>query len=459
MRNQLFRCGAIFLLVRLLVVGLLVVGLLANPLRAQEPATKPATTQPVTGPVGETPAQRDARMAWWREARFGMFIHWGAYAVPADGEWYMTNAKVPVADYERYATELNPVKFDADKIAATAEAAGQKYLVITSKHHDGFCMFKTKTTLYNIVDVSPWHQDPLAAVSAACEKHHVRFCCYYSIMDWHSPFQTGKQAYGDHPVYNPTSFRSPEDKIAYVAYMKAQLKELITQYHPGLIWFDGQWMKGWTKEDGRDLLTYLYDLDPHLIVNDRASGGGDYGTPEQTIPANGTGKDWETCMTINGSWGVRTKDTKFKSTQTLLHNLIDIASKGGNYLLNVGPTAEGEIPQPEVDRLLEMGQWLKINGDAIYGSKASPFTQKFDWGRCTRKGNTLYLMVFDWPKDTKLSIPLATPVSKVYLLSDPSKPLTTSVEDAALTISLPAEAPDKIASVIAVECAGEIKAK
>jgi alpha-L-fucosidase len=443
-------------------VPVVFLGLMSVPMlrTAHSATTEPATTQPVAtapvlGPEGETPEQRDARMHWWREARFGMFIHWGAYAVPADGEWYMTTAKVPMADYEKYSTELNPVKFDADKIASVAEAAGQKYLVITAKHHDGFCMFKTDTTKYNIVDRSPWHHDPLAMLSEACKKHNVRFCCYYSIMDWHSPDQLAAKPDDVHPVYNPTSFPTPEHKAAYITYMKAQLKDLITQYHPGLIWFDGGWMKGWTKADGSDLLAYLYKLDPELIVNDRTNGGGDYGTPEQKIPANGLKKDWETCMTINGSWGVNSHDMRFKSTATLLHNLIDIASKGGNYLLNVGPTAEGEIPQPEIDRLTDMGNWLKTNGAAIYGSKASPFADHFDWGRCTRKGNTLYLSVFDWPKDGKLSVPLATAVSKAYLLSDPSKALTTTAADGSLTIDVPAAAPDPIASVIAVECAGE----
>jgi alpha-L-fucosidase len=422
-----------------------------------------ASTQPVTGPVtgpaGETPAARDARMKWWREARFGMFIHWGAYAVPADGEWYMTEHHVPTADYEKYSTELNPVKFDADKIASVAQAAGQKYLVITSKHHDGFCMFKTATTKYNIVDASPWHQDPLAQLAEACKKHNVRFCCYYSIMDWHSPFQVGAKPEGDHPTYNPTKFKSPQDKIAYVAYMKAQLKELIDQYHPGLLWFDGQWMNGWTKADGRDLLTYLYGLDPQLIINDRTSGGGDYGTPEQKIPANGNGKDWETCMTINGMWGYRARDKNFKSTATLLHNLMDIASKGGNYLLNVGPTPEGEIPQPEIDRLKEMGDWLKKNGDALYDTKASPFTEKFDWGRCTRKGNMLYLTLFEAPADGKITLPLATAVNKAYLLSDPASVFKTTTANDSLTIEIPKTTADVPFSVIALECAGEPTSK
>jgi alpha-L-fucosidase len=435
--------------------GLMMIGLVLPVVRADAAPPSTQMVAPVLGPEGETTEQRDIRIAWWREARFGMFIHWGAYAVPADGEWYMTEHHVRIADYEKYASQLNPVKFDADKIAAVAEAAGQKYLVITAKHHDGFCMFKTATTKYNIVDASPWHQDPLAALSESCKKHNVRFCCYYSIMDWHSSDQVGAKPEGPRPEYNPTRFPSPEHKAAYINYMKAQLKELITQYHPGLIWFDGGWMKDWTKEDGRDLVQYLYQLDPQLIINDRSTGGGDYGTPEQHIPANGLAKVWETCMTINGSWGFRLKDKDFKSTKTLLHNLIDIASKGGNYLLNVGPTAEGEIPQPEIERLSAMGDWLKTNGSAIYGTKASPFVAQFDWGRCTRKGNTLYVSVFDWHKDGKLKLPLETAVSKAYLLSDPSKTLAYGATPGSLEINLPAAAPDPIASVIVLECQGE----
>ena len=221
--------------------------------------------------AAETAAQRAARMQWWREARFGMFIHWGIYAVPADGEWYMTNHHVPIAEYEKYAAKFNPVKFDAEQWAQVAHDAGMKYLVITAKHHDGFCMFKTSTTKYNIVDATPWHQDPLAALSAACKRHGVRFCCYYSIMDWHTPYQTAARPDDKHPDYNPTKFSSAEQKANYTSYMKAQLKDLITQYHPGVIWFDGGWI-GWNSEDGKDLVGYLHQLDPQLIVNDRRTG-------------------------------------------------------------------------------------------------------------------------------------------------------------------------------------------
>ena len=368
---------------------------LGTPARAAEEAAKPAI---------ETPAQRAARMHWWREARFGMFIHWGVYAVPADGEWYMTNHHVPIAAYEKFATKFNPVKFDADRWAQIAHDAGMKYLVITAKHHDGFCMFRTSTTKYNIVDATPWHQDPLDQLSKACKRHGVRFCCYYSIMDWHTPYQTAAKPDDKRPDYNPTRFSNAQQKADYTSYMKAQLKDLVTQYHPGVIWFDGGWI-GWNSEDGKDLVAYLHRLDPQLVVNDRANGSGDFGTPEQSIPASGLNRDWETCMTINGNWGFSANDHGFKPTSLLLQNLMDIASKGGNYLLNVGPTDEGVIPAPEVQRLKEMGYWLKTNGNALYGTTAGPFKKQLAWGRATQKPGKLFLTVFDWPKDGSLRAP------------------------------------------------------
>jgi alpha-L-fucosidase len=348
-------------------VSLIVCGLVS--LAAQGLAKEAAA------PAVESKEQFNQRMAWWREARFGMFIHWGIYAVPADGEWYMTQHHVPVAQYEKYAAKFNPVQFDADQWARVAHDAGMKYLVITAKHHDGFCMFKTSTTKYNVVDATPWRQDPLAALSKACKAHGIRFCCYYSIMDWHTPLQTAARPGDKNPEYNPTKFANAQQKADYKTYMKAQLKDLITQYHPGAIWFDGGWIN-WSAADGKDLVGYLRQLDPQLIVNDRANSDGDYGTPEQEIPANGRDRDWETCMTINGSWGFSANDHGFKSTAELLHNLMDIASKGGNYLLNVGPTDQGVIPAEEVQRLKQMGAWLNTNGAALYDTTASPFKKQ-----------------------------------------------------------------------------------
>jgi alpha-L-fucosidase len=408
----------------------------------------------------ETPKQHAARMEWWRDARFGMFIHWGLYSEAAGywngqptsgaGEWIMSDMRIPRAQYETLAPHFDPVKFDADQWAEMAHNAGMKYLVITSKHHEGFCMYKTRATDYNVVDATPWHTDPLQALSKACRRHGIKFCVYYSIMDWHSPDQA--------PAYNPTSF-VPGQKEAYIQYVETELMELITQYHPGLIWFDGQWMNGWTDEDGQRVYRYLRTLDPKIIVNNRVKGAGDYETPEQYIPSNGLpGRDWETCMTMNNTWGYKRDDNDWKSTQTLIRNIVDIASKGGNYLLNVGPTGEGLIPDASIERLNEIGQWMKVNGSAIYGTGAGPFTRQLPWGRCTSKTSghhtTLYLHVFDWPADGRLVVPLSNKIKRASLLVDPSTPLRTEIATNGATIFLPAEASDKISSTIVVKLEG-----
>ncbi len=400
--------------------------------------------------------QDSVRMKWWANARFGMFIHWGIYAVPAHAEWYMNNGHVPRAVYEKYAKEFDPTEFNADQWVRLAKRAGMKYLVITSKHHDGFCMFNTKATNYNVVKDTPWHKDPLKALSAACRKYGIHFGAYYSIMDWHSPYQAASDPNPTHPTYNPTHFK-PGKKQAYIDYMKTQLKELITQYHPQILWFDGGWMEGWTPKDGKNIYDYLRKLDPKLIVNNRLTGAGDYETPEQTIPPNGLpGHYWETCMTINGDWGYDSADHDFKSSETLIRNLVDIASKGGNYLLNVGPTAKGIIPEPEVVRLDSMGAWLKVNGDAIYGTSASPFTTQLSWGRCTQKPGKLFLEVFDWPADGKLVLNgVYNKPERAYILSDKNKtPLEVSRQGGALVINVPTQEPDPICSVVALDFAG-----
>ena len=409
--------------------------------------------------------QRDARMAWWREARFGMFIHWGLYSQAAGywegkptggaGEWIMNDMQIPRAQYATLASQFDPVKFNADQWVQTAKAAGMRYLVITSKHHDGFCIFNTKATGYNVVDATPWHKDPLLELSQACRRHGVKFCVYHSIMDWHSPDQLPARPDPEHPEYNPTSF-APGKKEAYVQYLRSELKELITQYHPAVLWFDGQWINGWSDADGRSLYGYLRGLDPALIINDRVKGAGDYETPEQYIPLNGLpSHDWETCMTMNDTWGYKRDDNNWKSTETLIRNIVDIASKGGNYLLNVGPTGEGLIPDASVERLKEIGQWMKVNGVAIYDTTASPFARQLPWGRCTTKthGNktTLYLHVFNWPADGRLIVPgLHNKISTAYLLASNERLAVQNSEEGVI-VSLPAASPDKISSTVVLK--------
>ncbi|MFV1965774.1 MAG: alpha-L-fucosidase [Pirellulaceae bacterium] len=424
----------------------------------------------------ESKADRDARMQWWREARFGMFIHWGLYAIPAGkwdgkpiggvGEWIMDRANVPVNEYEKLAGQFNPVKFDAAEWVRIAKDAGMKYIVITSKHHDGFCLFKSQATDYNVVDASPYGKDLLKPLSEACRKQGLRFCVYYSIMDWHHPAQFR----GSDKRYNPTKIH-PERKEEYMDFMKTQLRELLETCDPEVLWFDGEWPKWFTPDDGWVVYNYLRDLKPQLIVNNRVGSGrhgmagmdkgdrkyaGDFGTPEQEIPATGLpGVDWESCMTMNHTWGFKSDDHDWKSAEVLVRNIIDIAAKGGNYLLNVGPTAEGKIPQPSVERLARIGQWMKANGESIFGTQASPF-QKTPWGRCTRKqlddGKTrLYLHIFNWPGDGKLTVPdVPGSVARATLL-DGGKNLDFDLQAEKVVIHLPGDTPDNIATVVALD--------
>jgi alpha-L-fucosidase len=434
-----------------------------------------------TPQVQETPAERDARMAWWRDARFGMFIHWGLYAVPAGeyngqrskeiGEWIMSWANIPRAQYEQFAARFNPVKFDAARIVRTAKDAGMKYIVITSKHHDGFAMFDSSVSKYDIVDATPYKKDPMRALADESKRQGMAFAFYYSIMDWHHPSQ-----YVDAPGKDPTAGHRLTKmregrKQEYVDYMKAQLRELVTKYDPAVLWFDGEWVDWWTEDDGQDLYKYVRTLKPSILINNRVGKGrqgmqgmnktdrvyaGDFGTPEQQIPASGlNGVDWESCMTMNGTWGFKSYDENWKSSETLVRNLIDIVSKGGNYLLNVGPTAEGEIPAPSVERLAAMGQWMTVNGEAINGTSASPFASQLPWGRATRKANKLYLHVFDWPAGGTLNVPsFGGAIKSASLLGATADPLAVTQTADGFAIKLPPQAPNPIASVIVLDTGG-----
>jgi alpha-L-fucosidase len=434
------------------------------------------TTAP-TSTAQPAATDRDARMKWWRDARFGMFIHWGLYAVPAGehkgqrskeiGEWIMSWANIPRAEYETLAPKFNPVKFDAAEWVRIAKDAGMKYLVITSKHHDGFSMYDSAVSTYDIVDATPYKKDPMRALADECRRQGIAFAFYYSIMDWHHPSQY-VDAPGKHPDagHGRTKMREGK-KQEYVDYMKAQLRELVTTYDPAILWFDGEWVDWWTEEDGQALYTFVRGLKPDILINNRVGKGrkgmeglnktdrvyaGDFGTPEQQIPASGLpGVDWESCMTMNETWGFKHYDENWKSSRTLVRNLVDIVSKGGNYLLNVGPTAEGGIPAASVERLAAMGRWMKVNSEAIYGSGASPFHTQLPWGRATRKDGRLYLHVFDWPTGGTLTAPAITDkVTGARLLAGGE---TVSVRQTAegLTLTLPAQAPDPDASVIALD--------
>jgi alpha-L-fucosidase len=415
--------------------------------------------------TSETPEQRAARMQWFRDARFGLFIHWGVYSVPAGewngnknyAEWFLEETHMPVSQYEKFAKQFNPVKFDAMQWVQMAKDAGMKYIVITSKHHDGFDMFRSNLGDWGI-KATPFQRDPLKELAAACKDQGIKLGFYYSIMDWHHPDWGKRRPWNDRATGKP-------DMDRYTAYMKGQLKELLTNYGPiGILWFDGQWEDAWTKERGDDLYKYVRSLQPDIIVNNRVGKGdvGDYGTPEQTIPSSADSEPWESCMTMNDHWGYNKNDHNWKSAATIIRNLVDCASKGGNYLLNVGPTSEGLIPQPAVERLAEVGRWMKVNGAAIYATSASPF-KPFAWGRATRKmiggDTTLFLHVFNWPKAGKLLLPgLVNPVKAAYLLADPAKKsLATESGEQGVTVAVPASAPDSACSVIALELKGPIE--
>ena len=430
----------------------------------------------------ETKEQRDVRMAWWRDAKFGLFIHWGVYSVPAGyyhdkpvggiGEWIMHNAKIPMAEYQSFAKEFNPVKFDADAWVQAAKGAGMKYIVITTKHHDGFAMFDTKASPWNIVQASPYGKDPLKDLAAACRKYGIKLGFYYSqAQDWNNG---GSAASGK---WDKAQAHDMDDYIDNVAV--PQVKEICSNYgeFPAVIWWDTP--KDMNTNRARKLYDAIQSLKPNVIMNNRLGGGfrGDTETPEQKIPTKGfPGRDWETCMTMNNTWGFKRDDDHWKSTEVLIRNLCDIASKGGNYLLNVGPTSEGLIPQPSLERLAEVGAWMKVNGEAIYGSSATVFGGELgvavkakdgygsdttvssanDW-RCTTKPGKIYLIIFKWPTDGKFVLPgLQSKITKAYLLADRQQALKFGQTDAGATIDLPASAPDKIASVVCLEIADTV---
>jgi len=399
--------------------------------------------------------ENNDKMQWWKEARFGLFIHWGLYAVPAGiwngkeipgiGEWIMNRGKIPVADYRQFASNFNPVKFNAEEWVKMAKNAGMKYIVITSKHHDGFAMFKSKDS-FNIVDATPFKRDIVAEMAAACKKYGIRLGLYYSqAQDWNHP---GGAASGGH--WDSAQNGNMDQYIENVAV--PQVKEILTNYGPiSVIWWDTP--KDMNAERAGKIMEAVKATQPDIIMNNRLGGGvaGDLETPEQYIPATGyPGLNWESCMTMNNTWGFKSNDNNWKSTKTLIRNLVDIASKGGNYLLNVGPTSEGMIPAPSVERLQQIGTWLKINGEAIYGTSASPFAY-LPWGRATVKENKLFLHVFNWPVNGTIKLPLSGLIKKAYFLSVKNISIKITQKGMYTFLQLPANAPDSNATVIALE--------
>jgi alpha-L-fucosidase len=407
----------------------------------------------------ESAAQQEARLQWFREARFGLFIHWGVYAVPAGfwqgkptgAEWIMFQGKIPVADYRAFAQNFTAAKYDPQAWAQLAAAAGIKYVVITAKHHDGFALFDSAFSDWNAVKASGAKRDLIAPLAAAVRAQGLRFGVYYSqSQDWNNP-GGGK---GRGTAWDDAQKGDFDEYLAKISLPQA--RELVEKFHPDILWWDTEYQM--TPERARPFFD-LVTSHPKLIHNSRLGGGvlGDFRTSEQRIPASGMqGRALEVNMTINGSWGYRSDDVNWKSAQLLIRNLSDIASKDGNYLLNVGPTAEGVIPQPEIDRLLAIGRWMKVNGEAIYATRGNVYTKPLPWGRTTQKaradgGATLYVHVWEWPADGKILLPGITQTARSGRMLAGGAAVTSKVTPEGLVVALSGTAPDPDVSVAALE--------
>ena len=444
--------------------------------------------------VAESASQREQRMAWWREARFGMFVHWGLYSglagtwegkpVGTRGgmEWIQQRVKADTDAYAKAAIPLfKPSRTFAQEWAWLAKQAGCRYIVFTSKHHDGFALHDSKVSNYDAGSVL--NRDLVKEIVDAARAEGLRVGFYHSVIDWHHDqyaYELSKQL--PHPLKGTPYPNGQRNHAKYVDYLHAQVRELVSNYGAvDVMWWDysSQDFQGDAAWRSTELMKLVREKQPGIIMNNRLfripEAGftgmgtdaiaakldpqyGDFITPEQHIPATGMpGVDWETCMTMNTTWGYSDHDQAWKSDELLIRNLIDIASKGGNYLLNIGPKGDGSVPQESVRAMAAIGRWMKANGESIHGTQASPF-EKLAWGRCTQKkladGKTrLYLHVFDWPVDGRLVVPMGGGVSKAMLLAD-GKTLEAKADGGQVVIGVPKAAPDATAAVVVLDLNG-----
>ncbi|KAA9037754.1 hypothetical protein FW778_16835 [Ginsengibacter hankyongi] len=388
-------------------------------------------------------------MDGFMDLRFGMFIHWGPVTLRGTEIGWSRGNEVPVEEYDNLYKEFDPVLFDADKWVKTAKDAGMKYLTITAKHHDGFCLWPTAFTEHNIMH-SQYKKDIVGELAKACKKQGIRFCIYFTVLDWYDP------NYPNHlPGQKEIDPKADMNKFVNTT-MKGELKELITRYHPYMLWFDGDWEKPWTQEYAVEMYNYLKSLDPDVIINNRLGKGdhtemtstsvGDYATPEQKIGALNMKDPWETCMTICQQWSWKPNDT-MKSLKECIQTLAKTSGGNGNLLFNVGPMLDGRMEERQILRLKEMGDWLKIYGESIYNAKGGPYTPNDTFGT-TRIGNKMFIHVFS-DKLRSLRLPRLTGVKflQAHFIGG-AKVSYTQEANGDVLISLPAQLPDENDSVI-----------
>ncbi len=422
-------------------------------------ATAAVIAAAFTGLRAADPPPMDATaLANWQALRFGLFIHWGPVSLKGAEIGWSRGAEVPVEVYDQLYREFHPTQFNAADWVAVAKAAGMKYLVFTSKHHDGFCLWDSRHTDYDIMS-TPFKRDVLRELAGACRREGILFCLYHSICDWRHP---------DYPLGGPGGkSRKPAPNMdRYTADLKNQLAELIQNYGPlGVLWFDGEWEEPWDETRGRDLYTFCRTLQPSLLINNRVSKArndmagtskagffaGDFDTPEQQVGRFNLERPWESCITLCQQWAWK-PDDRMKSLADCLRTLITCAGGDGNLLLNVGPMPDGRIEPRQVGRLREMGAWLAKNGEAIYGTRGGPF-KPGNWGASTRQGDTIYLHIFEWPATGELRLPpIARKVLSSRVLTGGEAGVRQTEEG--LSLRVPAADRQPIATVIALKLDG-----